>query len=142
MQASRLHISCAHCQTTNRVPAERLTDDPVCGHCGRALLDGATFTLSDANFDAMTSRTDLPILVDFWAPWCGPCTAMAPHFENAARTLKGRAMLAKVNSDDNPRVVSRFAIRSIPTMIRLKNGKEISRQTGAVQEATIVAFAT
>jgi thioredoxin 2 len=141
MSDDKLHISCPHCQTTNRVPVERLAQDPVCGHCGKALLDGKTFELTDANFDVLTSRTELPILVDFWAPWCGPCKMMGPHFEKAAADLKGQAMLVKVNSDDNPKVAGRFAIRSIPTLVRLDKGREVSRQSGAVQASQIVAFA-
>jgi thioredoxin 2 len=141
MSEDRLHVSCPHCQATNRVPAERLGEDPVCGRCGLALLDGKTFELTDANFDAMTSRTDLTVLVDFWAPWCGPCKSMGPQYERAAADLKGRVMLAKVNSDDNPRIANKFGIRSIPTLVRLKNGQEVARQSGAVQASQIVAFA-
>jgi thioredoxin 2 len=97
--------------------------------------------LNDANFEAFTQRTELPVLVDFWAPWCGPCRAMAPQFDLAAKQLKGRAILAKVNSDDNPKTSSRFGIRSIPTLVRLDSGRETSRQSGAVQAAQIVSLA-
>lgn len=141
MDTKRLHVVCAHCQAANRVPAERLGEDPVCGRCGEPLLDGRPIELDDANFEAVTSRTELPVLVDFWAPWCGPCRMMAPQFEQAARELKGRALLVKVNSDDNPRMAQRFAIRSIPTLVRLEGGREAARRSGALPAGQIVALA-
>ena len=140
MNGSPSHIACTHCHTLNRVPSARLAEDPVCGKCGRALLDGHPIELTDANFDVITSRTDLPVLVDFWAPWCGPCRVMAPHFEAAALELKGRALLAKVNSDDNPDVSRRFSIRSLPTLVRLEHGRETSRRSGSLPVAQIVAL--
>ena len=102
MTSKTLHVGCPHCGTTNRVPAIRLAQDPICGRCGQALLAGEPVELGDANFDKVVAATELPVLVDFWAPWCGPCRMMAPAFEQAAAQLKGRAMLVKVNSDDNP----------------------------------------
>ena len=136
-----MHIACPHCAATNRVPDERLADDPVCGRCGKALLDGTPVALTDANFEAVTSRTELPVVVDFWAAWCGPCRAMAPQFAQAARELKGRVLFAKVDSDANPQTAARFAIRSIPTMVRLERGRETKRQSGALPSAQIVAWA-
>ncbi len=135
------HIACAHCGAVNRLPADRLADDPDCGRCHRALLDGQPVELSDLNFDAFVRQTTLPVLVDFWAPWCGPCRQMAPQFEAAARQLKGRALLVKVNSDDSPQASAKFAIRSIPTLVRLQSGAEIRRQSGALPLAQIVALA-
>ena len=138
--SNNLHIVCAHCLATNRVPAARLANDPVCGRCGEELLSGRPVELTDANFDAVTSRTGLPVLVDFWAPWCGPCVAMAPQFERAALQLKGRVLFAKVNSDENPLISRRFGIRSIPTLVRLDAGREVARQAGALQAGQIVSF--
>jgi thioredoxin 2 len=135
------HVACRHCGAVNRIPAARLVDDPVCGRCGRALLDGQPVELSDANFDQVVERSDLPVVVDFWAPWCGPCRQMAPQFEQAAGTLKGRALLVKVNSDDNPRTASRFGIRSIPTLVKLQHGREVARVSGARPAGQIVQFA-
>ena len=141
MNTDALHIACAHCSATNRVPATRLEDDPTCGRCGQALLAGEPVELTDANFEAVVGKTDLPVVVDFWAPWCGPCRTMAPAFEQAAAQLKGRALLVKVNSDDNPLTSSRFGIRSIPTLVKLDHGRELSRRSGALPAGQIVAFA-
>ena len=135
-----MHIACAQCGATNRVPDERLTEDPVCGRCGEALLAGEPVELTDANFDAVTSRTGLPVVVDFWASWCGPCRMMAPQFAQAAKALKGRALLAKVDTDANPQVASRFAIRSIPTVVQLQGGREVKRMSGAMQAGQIVGW--
>ena len=141
MNTDALHIACAHCGATNRVPATRLEDDPTCGRCGQGLLTGEPVELTDANFEAVVGKTDLPVVVDFWAPWCGPCRMMAPVFEQAATQLKGRALLVKVNSDDNPLTASRFGIRSIPTLVKLDHGRELSRRSGALPAGQIVAFA-
>ena len=135
-----MNVACAHCTATNRVPDERLGDDPVCGRCGHPLLSGEPVELSDADFDAVVGKTELPVVVDFWAAWCGPCRMMAPHFAQAARELKGRALFAKVDSDASPMLSSRFGIRSIPTLLRLRGGREDKRLSGALQAAQIVGW--
>ncbi len=135
-------IVCPHCATLNRVPAERAGDDPVCGTCARNLLDGAPVVLDDASFARFVAKTELPVVVDFWAAWCGPCRVMAPQFAQAAQQLKGRVVFVKVDSDASPATSARFAIRSIPTMVMLRGGREAKRQAGAVQAAQIVAWAS
>jgi len=135
-------IACPHCVATNRVPDERLGDDPVCGRCGQALLAGEPVVLTDANFDAVVGKTELPVVIDFWAAWCGPCRMMAPQFTQAARQLKGRVVFAKVDSDASPKLSARFGIRSIPTMLMLRSGVEVRRMSGALQAAQIVGWAT
>ena len=133
-------IACSHCGAANRVPDARLADDPVCGRCARVLLDGAPVTLTDASFERYVARTELPVVVDVWATWCAPCKMMAPQFDIAARELKGRAVLAKLDSDANPQTAARFAIRSIPTLLMLRGGNEIKRLSGAMQAPQIVAW--
>lgn len=140
--AQTTHVVCAHCGAKNRIATARLADNPACGRCGQALLNGEPLELTDDNFDAVTAGTELPLVVDFWAAWCGPCRTMAPQFEQAAQLLRGRALLVKVNSDDNPRAAARFGIRSIPTLVRLQQGREVARRSGALPAAQIVRFAS
>jgi thioredoxin 2 len=134
------HVACAHCGAVNRVPVARLTEDPVCGRCGQALLDGQPVELTDDNFDAVVGATGLPVVVDFWAPWCGPCVGMAPQFARAAALLKGRALLVKLDTERHPRTAARFGIRSIPTLLQLQQGQEIQRAAGARPAEAIVAW--
>lgn len=142
MNAASLVIRCPHCGTANRVPAARAAESPQCGHCHQLLLAGQPLELSDENFDAVVGASPVPVLVDFWAPWCGPCRSMAPGFAQAAQQVEGRALLVKVNSDDNPELAQRFGIRSIPTLVQLKQGRETARQAGALPAGAIVQLAT
>ena len=141
MDDTRLHLPCPHCKATNRLPAARIDEAPNCGKCGQPLMQGQPLDLDDGNFDAVVAATKLPVLVDFWAAWCGPCQMMAPAFKQAGTQLQGRALLVKVNSDDSPGLSKRFGIRSIPTLVRLQGGVETARQSGAVPASAIVALA-
>ena len=141
MDTPRIHVSCPACSATNRFAPSRIADHPVCGKCGAELLDGKPVDATDATFDALVAASTGPVVVDFWAAWCGPCRMMAPAFEQAGRTLNGKALLLKVNSDENPQLSARFGIRSIPTLVRLDQGVERARQAGALPASGIVAFA-
>jgi thioredoxin 2 len=130
-------IGCPSCSTLNRVPDERLADGPKCGKCKAALLEGKPVPVSEASFEAAVERTELPVVVDFWADWCGPCHAMAPGFERAAAEMKTRVRFAKVDTEAAPGVAGRFGIRSIPTLILFKNGTEAARTSGAMDARRI-----
>ena len=137
--SARTQMVCPHCGATNRIPTERLGDDPVCGRCQQALLDGHPLALSDANFDKVVAGSGLPVVVDFWAPWCGPCRMMAPQFETAAAQAPG-VRFVKVDTEACPQTAARLGIRSIPTLALFQGGREIARQSGAMPAAELLRW--
>jgi|SRR5688500_3844455 thioredoxin 2 len=136
----KLLLACPRCLTANRVPRARLGEDPKCGKCGAPLLDGKPVALDDATFEPFVSRSELPVVVDFWAAWCGPCRMMAPAFEQAAGELKTRVRFAKLDTENAQGVAARFGIRSIPTMILFRRGQEAGRVSGAMDARAIRAW--
>jgi len=135
-----LHIVCGHCATINRVPVERLEQRPKCARCHQPLFTGHPLALDAASFDRHLQNTGVPVVVDFWAPWCGPCQQMAPHYEAAASELEPRVRLAKLDTESVPDVARRFGIRGIPTLILFKSGQEVARQSGALGKTDIVRW--
>jgi len=136
-----LHIVCPKCIAVNRIPSQRLADNPKCGKCSGPLFNAHPVELNSGSFQKHLQRNDIPLLVDFWAPWCGPCKMMAPAFEQAAAQLEPRVRLAKVNTEVEQALGASHGIRSIPTLALFRHGREIARQAGAMGTADIVRWA-
>ena len=136
-----LHVACPHCDALNRVPRDKLAAGGRCGACHQPLFEGRPLALDGARFLRHFEKSDLPLLIDFWAPWCGPCRVMAPEFERAAGRLEPQLRLAKINIDENPAVAERFAVRSIPTLVLARHGRELARTAGAQSAAQLEDWA-
>ena len=137
---NHVHVACTLCNTTNRLPQNKLAQGGTCGKCGAPLFNHRPVELTKNNFDRMIKNNDIPVLVDFWAPWCGPCKMMAPIFEQAAQQLEPHVRLAKLNTENEPEIASRYGIRSIPTLALFKNGKVIAQQAGAMDLNNLVTW--
>jgi thioredoxin 2 len=134
------HIVCPHCVAVNRIPAARLSDAPRCGKCKQGLFTRHPAALQAGSFRQHVERNDIPVVVDFWAPWCGPCKMMAPAFEQAAGQLEPQVRLAKLNTEEAQAIAGEYGIRSIPTLVLFRNGVEVARQPGAMGAADIVRW--
>jgi thioredoxin 2 len=127
-----LHLVCPHCNATNRVPSDKLQVELNCGKCHQPLLTAHPDNLGEAAFNAQLAKSDLPMVVDFWAPWCGPCRMMAPAYEKVSQDMQGKARFVKVNTEDEQGLAAKYNIRSIPTLAVFAGGREITRQPGAM----------
>ncbi|MES9936339.1 MAG: thioredoxin TrxC [Sedimenticola sp.] len=135
-----MHIVCPHCDGINRVPQDRLDAGPKCGKCSTPLFKGQPLALGEQRFARHIQKGDLPVLVDFWAPWCGPCKMMAPAFEEAARRLEPNLRLVKVNTEENQAIAAQMGIRSIPTLALFRQGREVARVSGAMDAGGLVSW--
>lgn len=137
-----MHLICPQCQARNRVAESDLAKEVNCGRCKAGLLPQQPVVLTDASFQRYVAGTELPVVVDYWAPWCGPCRMMAPQFEQAAQAMQGRAVFAKLDTEANPRTGAAQGIRSIPTLAVFVGGREVARQSGAMPAAELQRWVT
>jgi len=135
--AETKHAVCPDCGKINRIATARLADHPRCGACKRTLFPGVPIRLDDATFDRFVTRSDLPVVVDFWASWCEPCKIMAPAYANAAADLAPGIVLAKLSTEEAPQTATRLGIQSIPTLVMFRQGREVARQSGAMSQPQI-----
>lgn len=135
-----LHIVCPHCSAINRVPDQRLSAGPKCGKCSHQLFNGQPLELNGTSFQKHVQKNDIPLLIDFWAPWCGPCKMMGPAFAEAAKTLEPQLRLAKINTETEQQLGAQLSIRSIPTLILFRRGHEVARQSGALNSPQIIQW--
>jgi thioredoxin 2 len=138
--SNSIHVVCPSCSAVNRLPADKLDKGPKCGKCGERVFAGKPTHLTDQNFEKQIGRSDIPVVVDFWAEWCGPCKMMAPLFEQAAAQMEPQVRFAKLDTEEAQATAARFNIRSIPTLALFKGGREVARQPGAMSAADIVRW--
>ena len=140
MSTDSVHITCPHCVAVNRIPHGRLNQSPKCGKCHLQLFVGKPLELTSENYSTVINRTGIPIIVDFWAPWCGPCKMMAPIFEEVTILVEPQVRMAKLNTEEVNTIAANFGIRSIPTLVVMKNGKEVARQSGVLNKSELMQF--
>jgi len=138
----KINFVCPNCKKVNRLPKKDSYAKANCGHCKASLLDGKVIEANESDFKYILEHATVPVIVDFWAPWCGPCRMMAPNFEEASRNLAPKVQFVKVNTEENPNISAQYGIRSIPTMIVFKNGAEVERTSGALPTEQIMALAS
>ena len=138
--AEMVVVACPSDASLNRVPRAKLGQHPKCGKCHKPLFQGKAIELNAANFDAYALKSDLPLVIDFWAEWCGPCRMMTPNFERAAPLLEPRVRLGKLDTEAEPAIAQRYGLRGIPSMVMIKKGREVSRTSGAMPTSAIVTW--